>query len=787
MLISAVYIRFFRSFNFDYLRKAHERFAPDPWDIVGGELKYPFVKVPLEADVTTVVGANESGKSQLLSAVKCALTGEGTRRGDFCRYSQFFAVDQTMAFPDFGLMFSDLIPADREALGRACGTTVDDHVSSFQLFRINGEKPIVYLPSGDGAVNGPLQVADTAALEAILPRSFEIDAKVALPDSVPLKYLAEGKSAHVASRRQRLGFLSTILNHGTDWFASADKAVAAAPQLVEAYNGVGGDDSAYAKQLQLAEDLLLKVAGIDRMAFEELMVAVGKGDEGYCNGVVKRMNAALAARLNFPKWWSQDHQFELLLTLRDQDLVFTIRDRTGTEYSADERSGGLKYFLSYFVQYLAHEPPESDVQEILLMDEPDAYLSSTGQQDLLRIFEDFAHPHDPERKACQVVYVTHSPFLIDKNHGERIRVLEKGEGDEGTRVVKNASRNHYEPLRSAFGSFVAETTFISNCNLMLEGTSDQVLLAGMSARLRKQKAPSRDILDLNTVTLVPAGSAGHIPYLVYLARGRDVERPAVIVLLDSDPSGNQAAKELEKGRNGKRVIDSSFVLQLGSLPEEDIKTNNPGGVAAIEDLVPDTVALAALKHYTAEVLDGDDADKVRALKLKDIKFGGAAGTHDAIEGAAKAKVEDFHLDKVAFARAILDVVATDDSLAGAAATMDTNFRTLFRTLGNLQRRAMRDIATEKTSAKIKRIKTSFLLDRPHGATREQALVLLEDIEAALETRKSLDDEELRLQVRRLRNDHKLENDPAEPIEDYNRFREALDTLTYRQINEVQDE
>ncbi len=69
MFASAVYLRFFRSFN----------------------LPYPFVKVPLEDSVPTIVGANESGKSQLLSAIKHALSGKGIERGDFCRYSQFFA------------------------------------------------------------------------------------------------------------------------------------------------------------------------------------------------------------------------------------------------------------------------------------------------------------------------------------------------------------------------------------------------------------------------------------------------------------------------------------------------------------------------------------------------------------------------------------------------------------------------------------------------------------------------------------------------------------------------
>jgi hypothetical protein len=108
MFIATVYIRFFRSFNFDYLRKAHDRFVVDPWDELESDgLQYPFVKVPLEDGITTVVGANESGKSQLLWAMKHALTGQGIERGDFCRYSQFFAVNKAMAFPDFGLEFKN--------------------------------------------------------------------------------------------------------------------------------------------------------------------------------------------------------------------------------------------------------------------------------------------------------------------------------------------------------------------------------------------------------------------------------------------------------------------------------------------------------------------------------------------------------------------------------------------------------------------------------------------------------------------------------------------------------
>ncbi|MFT7837786.1 AAA family ATPase [Saccharothrix sp. BKS2] len=784
MFISTVYVRFFRSFNFDYLRKAHEDFKPDPWDVLEPDgLQYPFVRVPLEQDVTTVVGANESGKSQLLSAVKHALTGRGIERGDFCRYSQFFAVDKSMAFPDFGLEFKHLSTGDREALGKACKRKFEGEFECFTLFRIGNAPPVIYVRDVDGWEKH--QVKDTKHLDGILPRWFEIDAKVALPESVPIRYLADGaKSWRTAPRQERQSFLNMLLDNAPHWFASPESVNASASEVFRAYTAAQTETTEHDKQLALADDLLLKVAKIDRTAFEELLKAVDAARDGFANGIVERMNGALAAALNFPKWWSQDHQFQLRLTLRDQDLVFTIRDRTGTEYSADERSGGLKYFLSYFVQYLAHEPPTSGAPEVLLMDEPDAYLSSTGQQDLLRIFEDLAHPQDPGRVPCQVVYVTHSPFLIDKNHGERIRVLEKGEGDEGTRVVKNAARNHYEPLRSAFGSFVAETTFISNCNLMIEGNSDQVLIAGMSARLRHQRVSALENLDLNTLTLVPAGSAAHIPYMVYLARGRDVDRPAVVVLLDSDKAGNDAYAALRRGLRGKPVMDLSFVLQLGQLPADQLSNPPSHGVEAIEDLVPLDIGIAAVRHYADQLLSPDEAAELRTLGSDDVSRTGDTGTHEALEKAAAAKLEGFHLDKVGFARSVLAVVRDDEHLARPARELDSNFRALFRELGRRQREAMREIALERTSSKIKRLKRSFLLDHPKTATREEAAILLEEVEASLDS--SLDSEELRAEIRKVRRRFNLDEDPVEPIDDFATFRDALEALAYHDVNSAQE-
>lgn len=69
MKLAQVYIRFYKSFNHDQLRKAHADAKHEAWDYFGGDL-YPYIRVSLDPRITTIVGANESGKTHLLSAIK---------------------------------------------------------------------------------------------------------------------------------------------------------------------------------------------------------------------------------------------------------------------------------------------------------------------------------------------------------------------------------------------------------------------------------------------------------------------------------------------------------------------------------------------------------------------------------------------------------------------------------------------------------------------------------------------------------------------------------------------
>jgi len=537
---------------------------------------------------------------------------------------------------------------------------------------------------------------------------------------------------------------------------------------------------------------LFRVANIDQTAFKDLAEAIADEREGYVNGVIQKINAALARHLNFPRWWAQDREFRLMVSPREHELVFTIRDRTGTDYSFGERSHGLKFFLSYCVQLLAHRPPATGQPEILLMDEPDAYLSSQGQQDLLRILEEFALP-EARTRSDQVLYVTHSPFLINRNAGERIRVLDKGVSDEGTRVVKDVARNHYEPLRSSLGAFVAETSFIGGSNLFVEGLADQVLLAGLSSHLIAGGAPRSEVLDLNRVTIVPAGSASSIPYLVYLARGRDVVRPPCVALLDSDTPGDEAVVTLKRGGpRRKQLLPEELIVQVGSWAKTAGKLTIAGHVTVteLEDLIALPVVVAAARNYAARMLD-IAREQLDALTEADIAAHLQQHTgplFDALCAAFSARFgAGAHIEKVGFAKEVIAVLVASRQMTASApgvAETENNFRLLQSELYQRLRKAERKEEDRRLNNRLNRTIEGFLEDYREATTRERGRLLIDDVCAAVEDVE--DGDRIQLLATRLRREFELDENPTKPIERFDEFRERIRALRYEERLSKQD-
>ncbi len=680
MRLTSVFVRFYKSFNYDYLRKIETDVQRKPWEVLenrGGQF-YPFVEMKIDPKTTAIVGANGSGKSHLLSAIQKGINGHSVEKGrlkhiedkDFCRYSPFFnSAKGDQHFPDFGFAWA-LDGADQAQWAKIPPLSAFPAPKVCWTFRFNKDRHVVYIPRANSTEFDTIQVSEEV-LRPLMPHVFRIDSAVALPDSVPIRQLMTGKmpvdgtwknsgrelamrAAEKANEvRQAIneipapvpvnlasGIAALPASQVPEPLYSRLKTLGSA--LEPSHEELRPDERVReAERFNLAYDLLFEIAGVDPQQIVLLERAMRDGESGLMLSIVDNINALLEKCLNFPRLWAQDRDFKLRVNASEYELSFVITDRTGRHYTFDERSSGLKHFLSYYIQFLAHKPQGRI--EILLMDEPDAFLSAEAQQDLLKVFAMFASQTrnaQGQEVPVQVVYVTHSPFLIDKNHSERVRAIVKGDGSQGTRVVKGEARNHYEPLRSAFGAFVGETTFISGCNLMLEGQGDQVLLAGAASYLRLlENVPEGEMLDLNRITLVPGGGGSNVPYLAYLARGRDTEKPAVIVLLDSDKEGDDSKVELSKSgpHPGKKaVVSEQYILQLGQIKRAEIEALKPqsapttgangtssNGIGpspkqedplfvVLEDLIPLPLLARAAKVFAGEVFGLHD-DQMKSI------------------------------------------------------------------------------------------------------------------------------------------------------------------------------
>ncbi|MEM7796106.1 MAG: hypothetical protein AAF579_16830 [Cyanobacteria bacterium P01_C01_bin.118] len=153
---------------------------------------YPYIEVPIESKITTIVGANESGKSHLLSAIEKAITGNEILRSDFCRYSSLFTVRHNkLKYPDFGTEWSGFSRFEEENFRKVIDIPENVTFDRILLFRKNIEDLTVYLPEKGEFRPYKIGKEQASNLQHLLPAILKIKSDIALPSSVPLKKLVE--------------------------------------------------------------------------------------------------------------------------------------------------------------------------------------------------------------------------------------------------------------------------------------------------------------------------------------------------------------------------------------------------------------------------------------------------------------------------------------------------------------------------------------------------------------------------------------------------------------------
>ena len=132
---------------------------------------------------------------------------------------------------------------------------------------------------------------------------------------------------------------------------------------------------------------------------------------------------------------------------------------------------------------------------------------------------------------------------------------------------------------------------------------------------------------------------------LHLVRGRDAEKPPVVVLVDSDTAGDEAVKVLKR-KPLSGMLASDLVLQLGKAPHE------VGGVSEIEDLIP-WIWLRRLQNACLQELAMYRAGSAAKVKAGEIEAAEGTGVFDRLIAVLAAK--DAKIEKLPFARAIVRI------------------------------------------------------------------------------------------------------------------------------------
>jgi hypothetical protein len=297
------------------------------------------------------------------------------------------------------------------------------------------------------------------------------------------------------------------------------------------------------------------------------------------------------------EFWKQNEDLEVQIDIaadaNDEppfnggpNLYLRIKNRRhrGVSTPFKQRSRGFIWFFSFLVwfdsvqQQMAASPNQAVV---LLLDEPGLSLHALAQSDLLKYIDALGRRH-------QVIYTTHSPFLIDAGHLDQVRTVEDL-SRKGTTIADTPASSDPRtvfPLQVALATSLAGELLPDGRCLLVEGVSDLVILTLMAARCEPPRTIGSEI------AIVPMGGSTRLGAFAALVAPGD-RRIAVL----QSPATNAVAA-------GAKALPAHIAwLQPAAFAAGAVT-----GAADLEDLFEPSFYLRAFTQAFADPLSGRQID-----------------------------------------------------------------------------------------------------------------------------------------------------------------------------------
>lgn len=506
---------------------------------------------PMDPNVTVVLGANDHGKSNLLSALQHLNPDEGYSAEDL----NWDLEGHSARFPRLQFRFelseeerqkvASLETSAREAANaRSIEATLAKEETATEGAATSGS---------DTERNATDQLAESAQAEASFLRSTEPDRPPQNPDSraiaSPPVHFKDVPASLIAARVGIKGTLSVRFDPPMDTISEHVVALFATTALprVELIAPVDHIPDAATKANITADSHefmrgIFLYAGLEPTDYTTIFSQTPR--------TAKRLrDASVVLNEALGRSWVQgtDLRFELGHHSRRSEVELRIEDPTVKNrfVRPSQRSQGFTHFFSLHTILHARQAEHNAQSYIWLFDEPGIYLHPAGQLDLLVALEALG-------KSNQLVYVTHSLFMINKNFPTRHRLLLKH--GTGTRLHAKPYTGRWQPTLDALGLAMPGTILFASYVLLTEGDADPIII---NAVLQALVERARFDGDLNPFSALPTGDARTaLAMAAILAQSNP--SPEVAFLVDGDAGGKDRS-------NMTQAMDERFGIKTVSL------------------------------------------------------------------------------------------------------------------------------------------------------------------------------------------------------------------------------
>ncbi len=242
---------------------------------------------------------------------------------------------------------------------------------------------------------------------------------------------------------------------------------------------------------------------------------------------IENLNGELT--LNFQDFWRQNvgknNKIKINFELSHYDhtnpeksgkpfIEFWIKDEKERLYPK-QRSRGVRWFLSFFLELKATAMDKSRRDKVLLIDEPAVSLHARAQEDVLMVFDDI-------KEHIQIIYTTHSPHLVDVNKLYRILAVQRAIEDDmksetlvySAQSLKSATADTLSPIYSTMGARLSQQEIIKSFNnVIVKDLATYYFLKALVALTGFEKE----------CYFLPASGAESIPMMVNILMGWGID------------------------------------------------------------------------------------------------------------------------------------------------------------------------------------------------------------------------------------------------------------------------